>query len=90
MQCSAISAGLTEWGGKIAGCATAITIGWDWYRGLDGRIRLADSDIRSNLMLTGASGTDWGVSQTGLALRRWLDDSDWAQVIAGAANEFLN
>jgi hypothetical protein len=90
IPCSAISAGLTEWVGKLGGCAASITLGWDWYRDLDGRIRFAGSDIRSNLMLTGASGTDFGVSQTGLALRRWLGDSEWTQVIATAANKFLN
>ena len=86
----ALSAGLTEWVGKLEGCAADISIGWDWYRDRHNRIRLAGSDIRSNLMLIGVSGSDWGMQRTEHALRRWLGRYDWAQAIAKSANEFLH
>lgn len=86
----ALSAGLTEWVGRLDGCPADISIGWDWYRDHDNRIRLAASDIRSNLMLIGVSGSDWGMKRTEQALRRWLGSYDWAQAVARSANEFLH
>jgi len=86
----ALSAGLTEWVGRLDGCPAEISIGWDWYRDRHNRIRLAGSDIRSNLMLIGISGSDWGMQRTEHALRRWLHRHDWAQAIAKSANEFLH
>lgn len=84
------SAGLTEWIGKLNGSSTGISMGWDWYRDAQNLIRLANSEIRSNLMLVGLSGSDWGMHRTEHALRRWIGRFNWAETIAKCANEFLH
>lgn len=78
-------AGYTEWHRPASAGVPYVTIGWDWYlERATGTFVIAGGDVRSNLMVTDATGADIGMFRTAAALAARLACIDWAAAVASA------
>ena len=81
MRDSAIDArlaGYTEWHRPASAGVAYVTIGWDWYlERATGAFVIAGGDVRSNVMVTDATGADIGMVRTAAALAARLACIDW-------------
>ncbi|HIC7209618.1 DUF4902 domain-containing protein [Burkholderia stabilis] len=78
-------AGYTEWQRTARAGVAYVTVGWDWYlERATGTFVIAGSDVRSNVMIVDATGTDIGMFRTAAALAARLASIDWAAAVASA------
>ncbi len=72
--------GYTEWS---AAYTRALTFGWDWNYDRDtGELRADWPQLRTNLMLTDASGADLGAERTSACVAQLAAEVGWEQRVA--------
>ncbi len=83
----AFQAGYCEW--ATDKLPHQVSIGWGWFRWIDGRTLLAPGGMTSNLMLVDRGSYDLGPHKTHELLQSWLTGEQWQRDMLISSNTCL-